>query len=137
MDASPTWFKNLTYNLLRLVAGFQIWQHGAQKLLAWFGRESPAEMWSIFWVAGVTEFFGGILLIFGLFTRPVAFLLSGQMAVAFFWRHAWGNPFWPTMNRGEPAVLFCFIFLLIFAWGSGTFSLDARRAAKAGSDDSA
>ena len=94
-----TWFQELSLNLLRFWAGFQIAQHGAQKLFGVLGRESPAETFSIFWVAGVTEFFGGILLIFGLFTRPVAFLLCGQMAVAFWWRHF--PPFWPVISGPE------------------------------------
>ncbi len=124
-DATP--FQNFSYNVIRFVGGFQLWQHGAQKLLAWFGRESPAEIWTIVWTAGVIEFFGGALVAFGLFTRPVAFLLTGHMAVIFWWRHAWGNAWWPTMNRGETALLFCFIFMLVWAWGAGTWSIDAWR----------
>jgi putative oxidoreductase len=124
-DATP--FQSLAYNVLRCVAGFQLWQHGAQKLLAWFGRESPAELWTIVWTAGVIEFFGGALVAFGLFTRPVAFLLTGHMAVIFWWRHAWDNAWWATMNRGEAALLFCFIFMLVWAWGAGTWSIDAWR----------
>jgi putative oxidoreductase len=63
----------------------------------------------------------------GLFTRPVAFVLTGHMAVIFWWRHACGNPIWPLMNRGETSLLFCFMFLLIWAWGGGTWSVDAWR----------
>ena len=128
-DATP--FQNLAYNAIRFVGGFQLWQHGAQKLFAWFGRETPVEMWTIFWTAGVIEVFGGALIAVGLFTRPVAFLLTGHMAVIFWWRHAWGNPVWPLMNRGEAPILFCFIFLLIWAWGSGTWSVDAGRERRA------
>lgn len=132
-DMTP--FQSLALNLLRFVAGFQLWQHGAQKLLAWFGRDNPVELLSIFWTAGVIEFFGGALVAFGLFTRPVAFVLTGHLAVVFWWRHAWANStIWPLMNRGEAPVLFCFVFLLLWAWGGGTVSVDAwlqrRRASE-------
>ena len=76
-------------------------------------------------LAGVLETFGGMLLLVGLFTRPVAFLLSGEMAVAFFQAH-WPRGFWPALNGGGPAMLFCFIFLYLAAAGPGPLSLDAR-----------
>jgi putative oxidoreductase len=75
------------------------------------------------WFAGVLEFFGGALILIGLFTRPVAFLLSGMMAVAYFQAHAPGG-FWPLENKGELAVLYCFLFLYIAAAGGGVWSLD-------------
>lgn len=76
------------------------------------------------WFAGVLEVFGGALIVLGLFTRPVAFLLAGQMAVAYFQAHL-PSSFWPILNGGEPAVLFCFIFLFLFAPGAAPWSLDA------------
>jgi putative oxidoreductase len=75
-------------------------------------------------VAGVLELVGGILIMIGLFTRPVAFILSGEMAVAYFTAH-FPQGFWPTQNGGEPAALFCFIFLYMAARGAGDFSVDA------------
>jgi uncharacterized membrane protein YphA (DoxX/SURF4 family) len=79
---------------------------------------------SQFWFAGVLEVFGGILIVLGLFTRPVAFLLSGEMAVAYFQAHFPRN-FWPVLNGGENVVLFCFVFLYLFVTGAGPYSLDA------------
>jgi len=99
--------------------------HGAQKL---FGFLAPpgmpaAPMGSMMWVAGVLEFFGGLLFLIGLFTRPVAFILSGMMAVAYFLGHAPGG-FWPLQNKGELAVLYCFVFLFFAAAGAGVWSVD-------------
>jgi len=85
---------------------------------------------SRFGVAGVLETFGGLLIVIGLLTRPVAFLLAGQMAVAYFWIHSgFSDPWWWT-NGGEMAMLFSFIFLFFSAWGAGPFSVDARLAAR-------
>jgi putative oxidoreductase len=118
-----------TYALtaLRIVTGFLFFQHGYPKL---FGTlpgsseaESASEFLSIFWVSGVLEVFGGLLIMLGLLTRPVAFLLAGEMAVAYFWRHA-PRGFWPGVNRGELAALYCFVFLLLAAAGPGRWSLD-------------
>jgi putative oxidoreductase len=78
------------------------------------------------WVAGALETFGGLFLLIGLFTRPVAFLLSGEMAFAYFMGHA-PQGFWPVLNQGHPAVLFCFLFLYLSAAGAGPWSLDAMR----------
>jgi putative oxidoreductase len=108
--------------------------HGAQKLfgfLAQPGAQSP-EMWSQGWFGGVIEFFGGLLLLLGLFTRPVAFILSGTMAVAYFQFHAWtamskdgfSGFLWPLQNRGELAALYCFVFLFFAVAGGGSWSLD-------------
>jgi putative oxidoreductase len=83
-------------------------------------------MWSQAWFAGFLETFGGLLLLVGLFTRPVAFLLSGEMAFAYFIGHA-PQGFWPVLNQGHPAVLFCFLFLYLSAAGGGPWSLDAAR----------
>ena len=121
--------RSVTHSLLRIVAGFLFAQHGAQKLFGWFGGQQVETVMSMMGIAGVLEFFGGILIILGLFTRPVAFILSGEMAVAYFTAHL-PRGFWPVMNQGEAAVLFCFIFLFFAAHGAGRWSLDdtlARR----------
>lgn len=112
-----------THNALRMVAGLLFWQHGVQKLLGGLGAEGSVELFSIMGLAGVLEFFGGLLILFGLFTRPVAFVLAGEMAVAYFYQH-FPNAFWPIQNRGELAALYCFIFLFLLAAGPGRFSVD-------------
>lgn len=114
--------KTLTLNLLRIVTGLLFVPHGVQKL---FG-EQPPDLTTMFGIAGVLELVGGSLIILGLFTRPVAFLLSGQMAVAYWTVHAPNAP-WPIANNGELAVLFCFIFLFLFAHGGGNWSIDGLR----------
>src|SRR3970040_1829465 len=101
----------VTLALLRIVAGLLFWSHGMQKLFGWFGG-TPVPPFSLFWFAGVLESIGAPFLLVGLFTQPVAFLLSGEMAVAFFTQHL-PKGFWPIANQGEPAALFCFIFLLL------------------------
>jgi putative oxidoreductase len=116
--------RSLTYVLLRLVTGLMFWQHGAQKLFGWLDGRQVQDLTSLMGLAGVLEFFGGLLIILGLFTRPVAFILSGEMAFAYFMSHA-PRALWPIQNRGEAAVLFCFIFLLFAAHGAGRYSLDS------------
>lgn len=115
-------------SLLRAVIGLLFTCHGAQKLFGVFGgvggHGAKAAMLSLIWVAGVLEFFGGLLILFGLFTRCVAFILCGEMAIAYFRSHA-PHGFWPIRNGGELAVLYCFIFLYLFAVGGGPLSLDA------------
>ena len=124
------------HGVLRIVTGLMFWQHGAQKLFGWlggFGRDGGSAPW-FSWpigVAGILEFFGGILILLGLWTRHVAFLLAGEMAVVFWWRHS-PNAFWPIQNRGELPVLFCFIFLFLVAAGPGRFSLDGLRGGSSG-----
>ncbi|MGH7504689.1 MAG: DoxX family protein [Longimicrobiales bacterium] len=119
--------RDIAHGLLRIVAGFTFWQHGAQKLLGWFGGFGPdggtAELASRFGVAGVLEFFGGILIVLGLLTRPVAFILAGEMAVAYFTAHL-PRGFWQMQNGGEPPTLYAFIFLFLAAAGAGALSLD-------------
>ena len=110
-------------SVLRIMAGVLFMAHGCQKLFGMFGGHGTAPMWSEIWVAGVLETFGGALITLGLFTRPVAFLLCGEMAVAYFRQH-FPRGFWPIRNGGELAVLFCFIFLYIVADGPGPLSLD-------------
>ena len=120
-------FEEVTLTLLRVVAGLLFMQHGAQKLFGWFkAADAPpgtAELFSMMGFAGVLEFFGGLLIVLGLFTRPVAFLLSGQMAAAYFMAHA-PNGAIPVLNGGELAALYCFIFLYFAARGGGRYSLD-------------
>ena len=116
--------RDITVTLLRMVAGLLLWQHGAQKLFGWLGGQPVQNLASQFGVAGSLEFFGGILMILGLLTRPVSFLLAGEMAVAYFQVHA-PNGLWPIQNSGEAAALFSFIFLFFAAYGAGPYSLDA------------
>jgi putative oxidoreductase len=111
---------------LRIVTGFLFLQHGMGKL---FGYPQPPpggkpRVASLRGIAGVLEFFGSVLVMIGLFTRPVAFILSGQMAAAYFIAHA-PKGFWPQQNDGELSVLFCFIFLFLCFAGAGPWSLDA------------
>ena len=120
-------------SLLRIVAAFLFIQAGTMKLFAFPVGMPPdggtAPILSQVGIGGVLEAFGGALLLVGLFTRPVAFLLSGMMAVAYFQFHAPAG-FWPVVNGGSPAILFCFVWLWFSAAGAGPWSLDALRAAK-------
>ncbi len=128
----------IAYFLLRVVAGLLFFQAGAMKLFGWYGGMpgggTPPVMSQI-WIGAVLEVFGGILIMLGLFTRPVAFILSGEMAVAYFQFHQ-PNGAWPVQNQGAPAVLFCFIYLYMAARGAGDWSLDGfikrKRASVAG-----
>ncbi|HUO58650.1 MAG TPA: DoxX family protein [bacterium] len=119
----------VAYFLLRVVAGLLFLQAGGMKMWDWFGG-IPAQFgghphpFTETWFAGVLEFYGGSLILLGLLTRPVAFLLSGEMAVAYWQAHA-PQGAWPIQNHGEPAVLLCFIFLFMAAYGGGEWSLDA------------
>src|SRR6266511_3512926 len=117
-------FAGPTHSLLRIVAGLLFICPGGMKLFGWFGgMPAGVRLSPLLIVAGVIEVFGGSLIVLGLFTRPVAFIASGEMAVAYFMGH-FPKGFWPILNQGEPAVLFCFIFLFFAAAGSGPFSLD-------------
>jgi len=113
---------------LRIVTAFLFMQFGTAKLFAFPAALMPgggtAPLASLPGVAGVLETFGGALLLIGLFTRPVAFLLSGEMAFAYFIGHA-PRGFWPVLNQGHPAVLFCFVWLYLSAAGAGPWSVDA------------
>lgn len=116
-------------SVLRIVAAVMFMQAGTVKLFGWPmampGGGTP-EMFSQVWIGAVLELVGGALLIVGLFTKPVAFILSGEMAVAYFQFHA-PTGFWPVVNQGQPAVLYCFIWLYLSAAGAGPWSLDAFR----------
>jgi putative oxidoreductase len=117
----------LALTLLRIIAGFLFMPHGAQKLFGWLGgmggTGASASFPDLIWVAGVLEFLGGLCILLGVWTRPVAFLLSGEMAVAYFMGHA-SRGFWPLLNRGELAVLYCFVFLFLATAGGGPFTVD-------------
>src|SRR5262245_4929228 len=117
-------YSNFFYALLRIVAGALFACHGAQKLFGWLGGQKQTG--TLMQLAGVIEFFGGILIAVGLFAGFVAFIAAGEMAVAYFKQHS-GGGFWPIVNRGELAVLYCFIFLYIASRGSGILSLDSLR----------
>ena len=111
-------------SVFRILAGIMFACHGAQKIFNAFGGIPPgmAPKW-LLWSAGPLEFFGGVLIALGLFTRPVAFILSGLMAAAYFYGHA-RNGFWPKTNGGELAVLYCWLFLYLAAQGPGAWALD-------------
>ena len=135
--SAPAWldvWAPRAQGLLRIVAAFLFLEHGTAKLfkvphVAMFDNMS---MMSLMGAAGILEVVGGVLLLIGLFTRPVAFILSGQMAVAYFMAHAvQGNVLVPMLNQGESAVLFCFIFLFFAAAGAGAWAVDTRAAPRA------
>ena len=117
-------------SVLRIVAAFLFMQFGTAKLFAFPAAIMPgggtAAIASLPGIAGILETFGGLFLLLGLFTRPVAFILAGEMAIAYFLGHA-PQGFWPVLNQGHPAILFCFIWLYISAAGAGPWSLDAKR----------
>ena len=103
-------------SILRIVSGLIFFEHGLQKYVG-FPSYPPG-------VGGLIELVGGFLLILGLFTRPVAFILSGEMAVAYWWVHGPRN-FFPVLNAGDAAILYCFVFLYMFFAGGGPWSVDA------------
>ncbi len=114
----------VTQSLLRIFAAGILICPGGMKLFGWFGGlPKGVSLGPLLVFAGVLEVVGGTALLFGLFTRPVAFVLSGEMAFAYFMGH-FPHGFWPIVNHGEPAVLLCFIFLFLATAGAGTISLD-------------
>jgi len=118
-------------SILRIVVAFLYFQVGSAKWFAFPAAIMPgggtAPVGSLVWFAGVIAAVGGTLFLLGLFTRPVAFILSGEMAFAYFIGHA-GHGFWPVLNQGAPAVFYCFTFLYYSAAGAGPWSLDALLA---------
>jgi len=125
-DVSAFWSKwsPVLLSVLRIVTGFLFMQHGGMKLLGFPGAgDHKVELMSLMGFAGCLELIGGGLILIGLFTRPVAFILAGEMAFAYFMAHA-PQGFWPVLNQGESAVLFCFVFLYLSAAGGGPWSLD-------------
>jgi putative oxidoreductase len=124
----PARWTGPTHALLRIVSGLLFFCHGAQKMFGWFGGLPPGvKLQGLTLAAGIIELVGGILILLGLFTKPAAFVCSGEMAVAFFKAH-FPSAFWPLQNHGEPAVLYCFIFLFLWAAGAGPWSLDGMLA---------
>ena len=115
-----------TYALLRIVTGFLFLWHGMQKLFGFPGQMPPGVPAFIIWVAGPIELGSGILVMLGLFTRWAAFLASGLMAFAYWMGHG-TRALLPVVNQGEPAVLYCFVFLFISARGPGIWSVDGGR----------
>lgn len=134
MNSGPVsrWRSQAPYllSILRIVVAFLFMQVGTAKLFAFPAAIMPnggtAVIGSLAGIAGILETFGGLLLLVGLFTRPVAFLLSGEMAVAYFYAHA-PQGFWPVLNQGAPAVFYSFLFLYLSAAGPGPWSIDALR----------
>jgi putative oxidoreductase len=120
-------FAVVALTALRVASSLMLMAHGAQKLFGCLGGMGGAGQTATFpeliWFAGVIEFFGGGLVLIGLWSRPVAFLISGELATAYFMMHA-PHAFWPVHNHGEPAALFSFVFLAISALGPGPLSLD-------------
>lgn len=118
-------YSGLLLSVLRFMSGLLILQHGTTKYLSIpaspMNNASPMTMGGF---AGVLELVGGVLLVIGLFTRPVAFILSGTMAVAYFYAHA-PRDFYPILNQGELAVLYCFVFLYLAGAGGGSLSVDS------------
>jgi putative oxidoreductase len=111
-------------SLLRIIAGLLFLEHGTAKLFGFPPHGAIPVYPNVEWFAGRIELIGGALVALGLYTRPVAFLLSGEMAIGYFVDHA-PRSFFPLLNRGEPAILFCFVFLYLVFAGGGPLSLDA------------
>jgi putative oxidoreductase len=116
-------YSEAIYCLMRLMVGLAFAQHGAQKLFGLLGG-TKVPLASMPGAAGIIEFFGGLLIAIGLFAGWAAFIASGEMAVAYFMVHA-GGGFWPIINKGELAVVYCFVFLYIASRGSGRYSVEA------------
>jgi putative oxidoreductase len=127
-------FQAVAHNGMRIAVGLMFFTHGAQKLFGWFGQGGRTlDLLSRFGIAGVLETFGGLLIVLGLCTRPVAFVLAGQMTVAYFWMHAAQNDsLWWWANRGELAALYAWVFFAIAALGGGSFSVDGWLNARKG-----
>jgi len=120
-------------SLLRIAAALLFMQHGSQKLFAFPGGQPVPPLFSLLGVAGLMEFFGGLFLLLGLFTRPVALLLAIEMAVAYFKVHA-PQGFWPLLNQGELAILYGSVFFYLAFAGGGWWSVDRFRQTRPGTD---
>ncbi len=117
-------------SVLRIMAALLFMEHGTQKLLGFPPSTNPGPaLLSLLGLEGVIELLGGILLLLGLFTRPVAFILAGNMAVAYFMAHA-PKSFFPALNAGDAAILYCFVFLYLAVAGGGAWSLDTGRVGR-------
>lgn len=114
-------------SVLRIIVALLFMEHGFMKLFQFPGPQpgAPSPLPLLLTAAGALEIFGGAHILIGLFTRPFAFLLSGMMAVAYFMAHA-SQGFWPGLNGGEPAILYCFVFLYFAFQGGGEWSIDAQ-----------
>jgi putative oxidoreductase len=117
-------------SILRIMTGLLFLEHGTQKSF-WASRHHPTlgRAFLLLGLQGIIELVGGVLIVIGLFTRPVAFILAGDMAVAYFMRHA-PRDFFPLVNMGQLAILFCFVFLYLFIAGGGAWSIDQRHASR-------
>lgn len=113
-------------SVLRVMAALLFMEHGTAKMLSFPVLPHPPAVWSLPWTGGIFELTCGALLVLGLFTRPVAFLMAGQMAIGYFAEHA-PHSFFPALNGGDAAILYTFIFLMLFFSGAGPWSLDALR----------
>ena len=123
---ASTWAPRVL-SILRIMTALLFLEHGTQKLLGFPPSPNPGPaLFSLPGIQGIIEVVGGVLLALGLFTRPVAFVLSGDMAVAYFMAHA-PQSFFPVLNRGDAAILYCFVFLYLVFAGPGPWSLDAAR----------
>ena len=123
---TSTWAPRVL-SILRIMTALLFLEHGTQKLLGFPPSPNPGPaLFSLLGIQGVIEIVGGVLLALGLFTRPVAFMLSGDMAVAYWMAHA-PQSFFPVLNRGDAAILYCFVFLYLVLAGPGPWSLDAMR----------
>ena len=125
-DSLETVWAPRILSILRIVAALLFFEHGTAKLLGFPPSDYSPEALSLSWIAGALELVGGALLIVGLFTRPVAFILAGEMAIAYWMAHAPKSVF-PLLNGGDSAILYCFVFLYLAFAGGGPWSLDALR----------
>jgi putative oxidoreductase len=126
MQETAQRFAPAVLSILRIMTALLLLQHPLSKFFAFPAAMNPPAMFSLIWFAGAIELVGGVLLLIGLFTRTTAFILSGELAFAYFLGHA-PKGFYPLTNGGESAVLFCFIFLYIACAGGGPFGVDALR----------
>jgi putative oxidoreductase len=127
-DLSAVWMPRMLA-VLRTMTALLFMEHGTQKLLGFPPSTNPGPpLFSLLGVQGLLDLFGGLLILIGLFTRPVAFILSGDMAVAYFMAHA-PRSFFPVLNGGDAAILYCFVFLYLAVAGGGAWSVDEARGA--------
>ena len=127
-DTCAAWAPRVL-SILRIMSALLLLQHGLSKFFGFPVAMNTPAMFSLYWFAGAIEIVGGVLLLLGLFTRPVAFILAGELAFAYFLGHA-PKGFYPLANGGEAAVLFCFVFFYLAFAGGGAWSVDAMRGQK-------
>jgi len=126
---TATRFAPYVLSILRIVAALLFLEHGTSRLFGWPSPLPTPALFTMYWFAGAIELVGGILLLLGLFTRCAAFVMSGEMAFAYFISHA-PSSFFPILNRGDAAILYCFVFLYIAFAGGGPWSIDTIFRAK-------